>query len=168
MLNHLFYVNLKSHHKVTLKSCVTKGGVCIPVWITTTVEDGIGIHVAGHLNDTAVREVLLRVCTALQSAGFSVPAKKIVIEVKSKDEHMIATSASNLDLPVALSIIMASEQKDTDRAMRTGYAFVGEHGRYPENADEFNRAVEDGFSDGGLTWTTKDGTVFSCYDEIPC
>ena len=38
----------------------------------------------------------------------------------------------------------------------------GKHGHYPYDMEEFNREVEDGFSDGGLTWTAKDGTLFSC------
>lgn len=242
--------------KVTIKSYITKGGVCIPVWNTTTIENGIGIHVAGHLNDTDIKEMLIRACTALQSAGYSIPGKRVIIEVKAGDDRPVATSTSNLDLPVALSVILASGQQDAATCDISCYAFVGElglngevrgvrdadiiakkpngrrmvfptdnrhdilaargrvpaekffavseirdvfrmfanpdtfdvcvgpiltrfrsrcfdianagkHGRYPDGMDEFNRAVEEGFSDGGMTWTAKDGTVFSCDDEIP-
>lgn len=124
--------------KVTLKSYVTKGGACIPVWITTSVMDGIGVYLTGHLGDIAVKEVLLRACTALQSAGLSFPARKVVIDIRAEDGLAIAVGASNLDLPVALSVILASGRGEAAAEDIDRYAFVGELG-----LDGSVRAVRD-------------------------
>ena len=69
---------------------------------------GIGIHLVG-LADTAIKESLLRTITALQSMGFRIPGKKIVINLAPADMHK---KGSGYDVPIALGIIAASRQKD--------------------------------------------------------
>lgn len=112
---------------VTVKSFITKGINAIPVTITTSVTDGIGIHIVG-VQDISVKEILLRVCTALESAGYKVPGKKIVVDIRPADNKMVTDCASNLDLPVAISIIAASEQKLIATKHFQEYALVGELG----------------------------------------
>ena len=68
---------------------------------------GIGIHLVG-LADAAVKESLLRTVTALQAKGFRIPGKKIVINLAPADLHK---QGSGYDLPIALGIIAASEQR---------------------------------------------------------
>lgn len=78
----------------------------VPVTIEINITAGIGIHLVG-LADIAVKESLLRTMTALQSMGFRIPGKKIVINLAPADMHK---SGSGYDLPIALGIIAASEQ----------------------------------------------------------
>ena len=61
------------------------------------------------LADAAVKESLLRTITALQSRGFRIPGKKIVINLAPADMHK---KGSGYDLPIALGIIAASRQRE--------------------------------------------------------
>ena len=86
------------------------GAKCIgieamPVTVEVDVTSGIGIHLVG-LADAAVKESLLRTITALQSKGFRIPGKKIVINLAPAD---ISKKGSGYDLPIAIGIIAASE-----------------------------------------------------------
>ena len=80
----------------------------IPVTVEVDISGGIGIHLVG-LADAAVKESLLRTVTALQSQGFHVPGKKIVINLAPADLHK---KGSGYDLPIALWVIAASGQRD--------------------------------------------------------
>ena len=53
----------------------------VPVTVEVDITMGIGIHLVG-LADVAVKESLLRTVTALQSIGFRIPGKKIIINNK--------------------------------------------------------------------------------------
>ena len=93
-----------------------------PVSVEVNIGKGIGIHLVG-LADAAVKESLLRTMTALQSMGFHIPGRKIVINLAPADIHK---KGSGYDLPIALGIIAASEQEkfpDLDR-----YLIMGELG----------------------------------------
>ncbi len=79
----------------------------IPVTIEIEITMGIGIHLVG-LADAAVKESLLRTITALQAMGFHIPGRKIVINLAPADMHK---QGSGYDLPIALGIIAASEQR---------------------------------------------------------
>ena len=111
----------------TIKSFVTKGIRAVPVTVSVSVTDGIGIHLVG-VQDASVKEILLRVCTALQALGYHVPGKKIVIDIKEADGRFVTTDASNLDLPVAIGILAASEQVSVAKKRLEEYAIVGELG----------------------------------------
>lgn len=80
----------------------------VPVTVEIDVTSGIGIHLVG-LADAAVKESLLRTMTALQSMGFRIPGKKIVINLAPADMHK---KGSGYDVPIALGIIAASGQMD--------------------------------------------------------
>lgn len=79
----------------------------VRVTVEMKVDIGVGIHLVG-LADTAVKESLLRTVTALQSIGYRIPGKKIVINLAPADLHK---SGSGYDLPIALGILAASEQE---------------------------------------------------------
>ena len=79
----------------------------VPVTVEVDIATGIGIHLVG-LADTAIKESLLRTITALQSMGFRIPGRKIVINLAPADMHK---KGSGYDVPIALGIIAASEQR---------------------------------------------------------
>ncbi len=83
---------------------------------------GIGIHLVG-LADAAVKESLLRTVTSLQAKGFRIPGKKIVINLAPADLHK---QGSGYDLPIALGIIAASEQRSLPGLEK--YLIMGELG----------------------------------------
>ena len=111
---------------VKVKSYITKGIKAVPVEVSVSVSDGLGILMVG-LQDSSVKEVLLRTTTALMSLGYRVPGKKIVIVIKSSDNLPVTCCASNLDLPVAVGILAASDQwKEIENL--SDIAIVGELG----------------------------------------
>lgn len=73
------------------------------------IDKGIGIHIVGGLADIAVKESLLRTATAMQANGYSIPGKKIVINIAPAD---LSKSGSGYDLAIALGVIAASGQED--------------------------------------------------------
>ena len=80
----------------------------VPVTVEVDITTGLGIHLVG-LADVAVKESLLRTITALQSMGFRIPGKKIVINLAPADMHK---KGSGYDVPIALGIIKASKQRE--------------------------------------------------------
>ena len=94
----------------------------VPVTVEVDINGGIGIHLVG-LADAAVKESLLRIVTALQSMGFRIPGKKIVINLAPADMHK---NGSGYDLPIALGIIAASGQAELPGLDR--YLVMGELG----------------------------------------
>lgn len=80
----------------------------VPVFVEIKISNGLGIHLVG-LADAAVKESLLRTITALQSLGFRIPGKKIVINLAPADMHK---NGSGYDVPIALGIIAASGQRE--------------------------------------------------------
>ena len=80
----------------------------VPVTVEVDITSGIGVHLVG-LADVAVKESLLRTITALQSLGFHIPGKKIVINLAPAD---MQKNGGGYDLPIALGIIAASGQKE--------------------------------------------------------
>ncbi len=83
----------------------------VPVTVEVDIATGIGIHLVG-LADTAIKESLLRTITALQSMGFKIPGRKIVINLAPADMHK---KGSGYDVPIALGIIAASGQRPLPR-----------------------------------------------------
>jgi magnesium chelatase family protein len=80
----------------------------VPVTVEVNLSNGIGIHLVG-LADAAVKESLLRTITALQTMGFRIPGKKIVINLAPADMHK---KGSGYDIPIALGVIAASGQRE--------------------------------------------------------
>lgn len=92
------------------------------VTVEVDIKSGVGIHLVG-LADTAVKESLLRTVTALQSLGYHIPGKKIIINLAPADVHK---TGSGYDLPIALGIIAASGQREFPQMDR--YIVMGELG----------------------------------------
>ena len=80
----------------------------MPVTVEVNIDNRLGVHLVG-LADVAVKESLLRTITALQSMGFRIPGKKIVINLAPADMHK---KGSGYDVPIALGIIAASRQRE--------------------------------------------------------
>lgn len=105
----------------------TYGAKCIgidavEVTVEVNIDRGIGIHLVG-LADIAVKESLLRTITAMRSMGFNIPGKRIVINLAPAD---LRKNGSGYDLPIAVGIIAASEQRELPLAGR--YVIMGELG----------------------------------------
>lgn len=94
----------------------------VEVTVEVDIRNGVGVHLSG-LADTAVKESILRTMTALSSLGYHVPGKKIVINLAPADLHK---SGSGYDLPIALGIIAASEQRQMPAI--GDYVIMGELG----------------------------------------
>lgn len=94
----------------------------VPVTVEVDITTGIGIHLVG-LADAAVKESLLRTITALQSLGFRIPGRKIVINLAPADMHK---KGSGYDLPIALGIIAASGQRELP--LLSDFMIMGELG----------------------------------------
>ena len=94
----------------------------VPVTVEIDIDKGIGIHLVG-LADIAVKESLLRTTTALESLGFRIPGKKIIINLAPAD---LRKNGSGYDLPIAAGIIAASGQMELPRI--GDYLMMGELG----------------------------------------
>ncbi len=94
----------------------------VPVTVEVDVTTGIGIHLVG-LADAAVKESLLRTITSLQSMGFRIQGRKIVINLAPADMHK---KGSGYDVPIALGIIAASGQRSLP--LLGSYMIMGELG----------------------------------------
>lgn len=94
----------------------------VKVIVEVDVAQGIGIHLVG-LADAAVKESLLRTITSLQSLGFKIPGRKIVINLAPADMHK---KGSGYDVPIALGIIAASGQRELP--LLDKYIIMGELG----------------------------------------
>lgn len=100
--------------------CIGIEAVAVTVEIDITA--GLGLHLVG-LADAAVKESLLRTITALQSMGFRIPGKKIVINLAPAD---MQKKGSGYDVPIALGIIAASGQRELPFIEK--YMIMGELG----------------------------------------
>lgn len=105
---------------INCAKCV--GIEAISVTVEVDITTGLGIHLVG-LGDTAIRESLLRTMTALQSLGYRIPGKKIVVNLAPADMHK---KGSCYDLAIALGILVASGQ--IDAAGLEKYMIMGELG----------------------------------------
>ena len=84
---------------------VSSDGVIRNIKVSVTVSYGLGIHVV-NMADKGIKELLLRVITALQSAGYRIPQKKIVIQFSEEVNEMFSLS----DSAVATALLIASGQ----------------------------------------------------------
>ena len=91
-------------NKCYCATCIGVEAVIVTVEVDLSV--GIGIHLVG-LPDSAVRESLLRVITALTSYGFRIPGRKLVVNLAPAD---IRKEGSAYDLAIALGLLAVSEQ----------------------------------------------------------
>ena len=97
--------------------CATCIGVdAVIITVEVDLSTGVGIHLVG-LPDSAVRESLLRVVTALNSYGFHVPGRRLVVNLAPAD---IRKEGSAYDLAIAIGMLAVSEQV----RLNDGEAFV--------------------------------------------
>ena len=101
-------LEIKTDMLINIHAAKCIGIDAVPVTVEIDVTAGIGIHLVG-LADAAVKESLLRTMTALQSMGFRIPGKKIIINLAPADMHK---KGSGYDVPIALGIIASSGQMD--------------------------------------------------------
>jgi magnesium chelatase family protein len=80
----------------------------IPITVEVSIETGVNFFLVG-LPDSAVKESQQRIETALGTAGYKMPGKKVVINMAPAD---IRKEGSSYDLPLALGILAASGQID--------------------------------------------------------
>ena len=101
--------------------CATCLGLTVvAITVETDISNGIGIQLVG-LPDSAVRESLTRVLTAIRSYGYRIPGKKIVINLAPAD---IKKQGSSFDLAIAVTLICAMTETEPVR-LKT-HMFLGE------------------------------------------
>jgi len=91
--------------------CRTFSATCVGlevvrVTVEVSISPGVGIFLVG-LPDNAVRESLLRVTTAMQRNGFSIPGRKTVVNMAPAD---IKKEGSGYDAAIAVAMLTASGQ----------------------------------------------------------
>ncbi len=92
-----------------LRSGTVLGIEAVPVTVEVDIAQGLpGFSLVG-LPDSAVKESRERVFSALKNSGFSVPSRRITINLAPADLRKEGTA---FDLPMALGILAASEQID--------------------------------------------------------
>ena len=99
----------------------TKKGTINKATVEVDIRPGVGIHLVG-LADTAVKESLLRVITAMESCGYRFPGQKVIINIEPAD---LRKTGEGFDLPIALGILLESGQVKFDQE---GFIFHGQLG----------------------------------------
>ncbi len=92
----------------------------LTITVETDVTSGLNIYMVG-LPDNAVKESQQRIESALRSAGYHMPGKKIVISLTPAD---VRKEGSSFDLSIALGILGASGQMSSE--MLGDYIILGE------------------------------------------
>ena len=90
--------------------CALFGIDAITVTIEVNIDRGINFYLVG-LPDNAVKESQQRIEAAIINLGYRYPHKKIVINMAPAD---IRKEGSAYDLPIAIGILAASEQVNSD------------------------------------------------------
>ncbi|MGV3706999.1 MAG: YifB family Mg chelatase-like AAA ATPase [Arcticibacter sp.] len=90
------------------------------ITIEVNITSGTRYYIVG-LPDTAVRESLLRIESAICTSGYRMPRQKILVNMAPAD---IRKEGSSFDLAIAVAILCASEQIDATRISE--YMILGE------------------------------------------
>jgi magnesium chelatase family protein len=93
----------------------------VKVGVEVDVSGGLPTLIVVGLPDTAVQESRERVKAALKNAGFTVPVRKIVINLTPAD---LRKEGPSFDLPISVGVLAASEQ--VDPTLLGDYLFLGE------------------------------------------
>jgi len=107
---------------VKLFGSAVYGVEAITITIEVNVTEGLHTHVVG-LADSAVKESIQRIESAIKSNGFFMPRTKLVINLAPAG---IRKTGSAFDLPIALGVLAASGQLPPD--MLKDYVIMGELG----------------------------------------
>jgi magnesium chelatase family protein len=101
---------------VKIRSFVSRGFDGEIVEVEVDLRRGIpGIEIVG-LPDVAVREARERVRAAIRNGGFSVPRERILINLAPAG---VRKEGASFDLPIAVAILIASQQLDLRAAVKT-------------------------------------------------
>ncbi|MCF0178559.1 MAG: YifB family Mg chelatase-like AAA ATPase, partial [Bacteroidales bacterium] len=87
------------------------GLTTVTVTVEIDISTGIGISIVG-LPDSAVKESLTRVLTAIRSYGFSIPGSKIIINMAPAD---IKKEGTSFDLTIAVALLCAMKKVSPER-----------------------------------------------------
>ena len=91
----------------------------VPVEVETDINKGMVAYDLVGLPDAAVKESRERVRSAIRNSALNFPVTKITINLAPAD---LKKEGSHFDLPLAISILKASDQLNAD----TDYVFLGE------------------------------------------
>jgi magnesium chelatase family protein len=103
-------------------SCAVVGLEGLPVEVEVDISQGLPSFLIVGLPDAAVQESKERVRAAVKNSGASFPLKRLTVNLAPAD---VRKAGPAYDLPIAIGLLLASEQVhgDVDRAL-----FVGELG----------------------------------------
>lgn len=104
-----------------ITSCALNGIDAYPVTVEIDVAPGLPGFTMVGLPDSAVKESRERVFAALKNSGFTVPSKRITVNLAPGG---IRKEGTAFDLALALGLLMASEQAELPRL--PPYLFLGE------------------------------------------
>ena len=104
-----------------ITSCALSGIDAYPVTVEVDITSGLPGFTMVGLPDSAVKEARERVFAALKNSGFTVPSKRITVNLAPGG---IRKEGTAFDLPLALGILLASEQVQAPPP--TGLLFLGE------------------------------------------
>lgn len=90
------------------------------ITVEVNIDKGIGYHLVG-LPDNAIKESSYRIAAALKNNGFSMPGKKITINMAPAD---LRKEGSAYDLTLAIGILVASAQIQAEDVQQ--YIIMGE------------------------------------------
>jgi magnesium chelatase family protein len=109
----------------TIPSATLLGVEGTPVAVEVHVSKGLpGFAVVG-LPDASCRESRDRVRAALLSSGLSWPLKRVTVNLAPSS---VRKGGAGLDLPIAVGLLVASEDADLPAEAVAGCAFIGELG----------------------------------------
>ena len=104
-----------------IPTCALSGIEAYPISIEVDISPGLPGFTMVGLPDSAVKEARERVFAALKNTGFTVPSKRITINLAPGG---IRKEGTGFDLPLAIGILMASGQ--IDPVTLDGFLFMGE------------------------------------------
>ena len=84
---------------------------CEPIEVEVDISPGLGSFTVVGLGDTAVQEARERVRSAIRNSEATFPIKRITVNLAPADIKKIGPS---YDLPIAVGILLASDQIQTD------------------------------------------------------
>ena len=105
----------------TIRSIALTGFYGTPIEVETDLRQGLPSFQIVGMGNKAINEARERVRSAIRNAGLDFPARKLTVNLAPAE---IPKDGTHLDLPIALSILVASgqiKQKEVD-----GMLFVGE------------------------------------------
>lgn len=106
-----------------LKSRTNIGIEAHPITVEAHVSNGLPRFSIVGLPETLIKESAERVRSALINSNFEFPARRITINLGPAD---LPKFGSGFDLPIALAILIASEQLSVSNEILNHYEFIGE------------------------------------------